>query len=132
VTRIEDVIEGNFGTIGIAVFTRFDEFFGFTQSPGVDKRNLLLFRRWVEEAAIHNESLFKELTRYPDLTKAVKKSTTCGPHLPPGDSAGTGGYEDTHLPFFSDRFLGFGRSFKIPKLVGNASAFLVRVHGLCN
>jgi len=30
-------------------------------------------------------------TLSPVSTKGVKKSTMCGPHLPPGDSAGTGG-----------------------------------------
>jgi Phage integrase family len=72
------------------VLAGFNQPLGFAKSRGVDEHNMLLFRRRVEEVAIHNESLFKQLTRYPDLTKAVKKSTTCGPHLPPGDTCGYG------------------------------------------
>jgi hypothetical protein len=44
------------------VLAGFDELLGFAQSLSVDEHNLLLFRCWVEEVAIHNER-FKSI--YP-------------------------------------------------------------------
>jgi hypothetical protein len=53
VTRIEDVIEGNFGTIGIALLAGFNQPLGFAQDCGIDEDHILLFRRGVEEVTRH-------------------------------------------------------------------------------
>ena len=50
-TRIEDVIEGNFGTIGIALLAGFNQPLGFAQDCGIDEDHILLFRRGIEEVA---------------------------------------------------------------------------------
>jgi hypothetical protein len=47
------------------VLAGFDELLGFAQSLSVDEHNLLLFRCWVEEVAIHNERF--KLLKYEPL-----------------------------------------------------------------
>jgi hypothetical protein len=51
---VENDIEGNLRTFGIAVLTGVDEPLGFVQGCSVDEHYVLLFGRWIEEVARHS------------------------------------------------------------------------------
>ena len=50
---IEYMVERNLGVIHVAMVAGLDHTFGFTQSRDIDEDDVLFFRRWVEEIALH-------------------------------------------------------------------------------
>jgi len=53
---VENIVERNLGTLGIAVFAGFDQPLGSAQSCGVDENNNLLFWTGIEKIHQHKNT----------------------------------------------------------------------------